>query len=301
MSKELMSLKTVNGDELFGYKWIANGAIGNVVILTGMEEYAARYDEFALFLNANGYNVYCIDHYGQGENSKNGKLGVSPASAFSKTVRNTDDLVKLCSRSKLPTTIFAHSMGSFILQDYIQRFSKKVSKVVICGSNGPNGGLAFKFGYAIARVIVPEKKRELPGKVFNKLAFGSYNNKIKHPRTVFDWLSWNEENVDKYVADPLCGYGSTNGFYREFMKGGARLYKKKFLAKISPDIHILIIAGEDDPVGAYGKGPRKLSAMYKKLGVKDVQLKMYEHMRHEILNETEHMKVYEDILAFLKA
>ena len=95
MAKELMSLLASNGDELFGYKWIAKNATHNLVIVTGMEEYAARYDDFALFMNDNGFNVYCIDHYGQGENSKDGKLGIAPHSAFSKMVKNVDDLLEI--------------------------------------------------------------------------------------------------------------------------------------------------------------------------------------------------------------
>ena len=301
MARELFDFKSVNGDELIGTKWIADNAIGNVVILTGMECHAGRYDDFAAFLNSNGYNVFALDHYGQGENSKDGKLGIAPHSAFSKQVRNTDDIVKMCNKSKLPTYIFGHSMGSFLVQDYIQRFSKKVSKAIICGSNGPNGGGAFKFGYTVSKMIVPEKKRDKKGNFFIKLVFGGYNKKIKNPKTAFDWLSVNEENVQKYIADPLCGYGSSYGFFREFFKGGSRLYKSKFLKKISPDIKLFVIAGTEDPVGAYGKGPKKLAEMYKKLGVKDVQLKLYENMRHEILNETDKQVVYNDILAFLKA
>lgn len=300
MAREIFDFKSVNGDELVGTKWICDHPIGNVVIITGMEEHAARYDDFATFLNNNGYNCFAVDHYGQGENGKDGKLGLAPHSAFSKQVRNTDDIVKMCKKSKLPTIIFGHSMGSFVLQDYIQRFSKKVDKVIICGSNGPNNAIGFKFAYGLSKLIVPENKRDTKANFFNKLIFGGYNKKFKHPRTEFDWLSVNEENVDKYIADPFCGYGSSNGFIREFMKGGSRLYKSKFLKKISPDINILIVSGKDDPVGAFGKGPKKLYQMYKKIGVKNVDLKLYEGMRHEILNETDKMTVYNDILSFIK-
>lgn len=301
MRKTLFSIKTINGDLLRGYSWIVDEPVGNFVIVTGMEEYAARYDNFAQFLNEHHYNVYCVDHYGQGLNSENGKkLGIVPPSFFSKSVRNISDIVKKVGKNKLPVIVFGHSMGSFITQDYVQRFSGQADKIIICGSNGPNGKLLFKLGAKMAKWTCKEKNKFEKGKFMEKLSVGAYAKSIKDPKTPVDWLSYNDENNEKYMKDPLCGYGSSRIFYREFLKGNARLYKKKFLKKIKSDNHILIIAGEDDPVGACGKGPKALYKMYTKLGVKDVELKIYPHMRHEILNEKEHQQVYDDVLQFIR-
>ena len=301
MKKSLYSIKTVNGDVLRGYSWLAEKPVGNVVIVTGMEEYAGRYDDFAQFLNANGYNVFCVDHYGQGLNSDNGKtLGIVPPSFFSKTVRNVDDIVKKVRKStKLPVVVFGHSMGSFIVQDFVQRFTRDANKIIICGSNGPNAKMLFKFGAKMAKWTCNKKNQFEKAKLMESLSIGAYAKSVKDRKTNCDWLSYNEENVKKYVEDPLCGYGSSRIFYREFLKGNARLYKKKFLRKISQDNKILIIAGEDDPCGAFGKGPRALYKQYQKLGVKEVEVKVYPHMRHEILNEKEHQQVYDDVLRFI--
>lgn len=301
MKKALYSIKTVNGDLLRGYSWSAEKPVGNVVIVTGMEEYAERYDDFAQFLNQNGYNVYCVDHYGQGLNSEDGKkLGIVPPSFFSKTVRNVDDIVKKVRKStNLPVVVFGHSMGSFIVQDFVQRFTKDADKIVICGSNGPNAKLLFKIGVKLGKLTCTKKNQFEKAKLMANLSVGSYSKSVKDRKTPNDWLSYNEENVKKYCEDPMCGYGSSRIFYRELTKGNARLYKKKFLKKISPENHILIIAGEDDACGAFGKGPRALYKQYTKLGVKDVELKVYPHMRHEILNEKEHQQVYDDVLKFI--
>lgn len=296
---EKYSFKTVSGDLLKGHIWKIDNAKANIVIVTGMEEHSARYDDFAMFLNKNGYNVVCVDHYGQGENVTDlSKQGIVPSSFFSRSVKNIDDIVKLTKKNKLPTYLFAHSMGSFMIQDYVQRFADHVDKVVICGSNGPNAKKLFKLGFKLAKIIVTKKNREKRATTLEKLAIGSYAKSVKNRKTNCDWLSYNEENVKRYIDDPKCGGGSSNGFYYEFLKGNARLYNKKFLKKISSKINLLIIAGEDDPVGAFGKGPRKLFKMYKKLGVNNVQLKMYENMRHEILNENNNQSVYNDILNF---
>lgn len=299
MAAEKYVFETVNGDYLKGHYWKADKPKANLVIVTGMEEHSYRYNDFASFMNDNGFNVVCVDHYGQGENVDNiADLGKVPTSFFSKSVRNIDGIVSKQKENGLPTYLFAHSMGSFMTQDYIQRFANHVDKVVICGTNGPNAKGLFKLGWTLARIVTTKKNREKRAKLLERLSIGAYVKAVKHRKTNCDWLSYNEANVHKYIDDPKSGGGSTNGFYYEFLKGNARLFKKKFLKKISPDIHILLVAGAEDPVGANGKGPTKLAALYKKLGVKDVNLKIYPHMRHEILNEDKKLEVYNDILSF---
>ena len=301
MKRKSISIKSVNNDILFGFAWECEKPEGVVVIATGMEECAYRYDDFAKFLNKNGYNVYCIDHYGQGENAiKEEQLGIVPRSFFSKCVRIIDDVAKKYAIKNKPLIVFGHSMGSFMIQDYIQRYNKRPTKAIIMGTNGPNAKLAYGAGYPLAKLVCKCKGENKQAKFLASLAIGAYVKSVKNRKTDCDWLSYNEENVQKYLADPKCGHPSSNGFYRELLKGNHRLYKKKFLVKINKDLPILLVAGKEDPVGANGKGPTKLAALYKKLGVKNVELKLYDHMRHEILNEDDKQTVYNDILNFIK-
>ena len=295
-----IELVSKNGDKLYGLTWRVENSIANVIIMEGMEEHSSRYDDFAQALNKEGFNVYCIDTYGQGENVRQdmSNLGLWPKSGFRKQVQAVDALVEKLRISCRPTFIFSHSMGSFMCQDYIQRYTEHVSKVVLCGSGSKN--IAVPLGYQLARIIVHKSNRNKKAGLLNKLMFSGFNKKIKNPRTKFDWLSFNEENVDKYIADPLSGFGPTNGFCLEFLKGMNRLYKKKFLIKIRKDLDIFIISGSDDPVTNYGKSVGKLQDMYTKLGVKNVQTKIYDGMRHEILNEKNNEEVYKDIIAFFK-
>mgnify|MGYP003294638035 CR=1 FL=1 len=301
MKKKQISLKTVNGDILFGYSWEVEQPKGCIFIATGMEEYAGRYDSFASYFCENGYNVYSIDYYGQGSNVTNeNDLGIVPTSAFSKFVRVLDDLVKKYSIKGLPVVVFGHSMGSFIVQDYIQRYANHLTKAIICGSDGDNSKGLYNLGYFIARVVCKFRGENKKGKFLRSLAIGSYAKAVKNRKTDSDWLSFNEENVNNYIADPLCGMGSSNGFYRELLKGNHRLYKTKFLNKINKDLQILVAAGEFDPVGHNGKGPKRLEKMYKELGVKDVTLKIYPNMRHEIHNENGKEQVLKDFLEFIE-
>lgn len=301
MERKTISIKTVNGDSLYGFAWECEKPEGIVVIATGMEECAYRYDDFAKFLNKNNYNVYCVDHYGQGENAiKEEQLGIVPHSFFSKSVRVLDDVAKKYAIKDKPFIILGHSMGSFMVQDYIQRYNNHPTKAVIIGTNGPNGKLAYSAGYPLARLVCKFKGEEKRAKFLASLAVGAYSKAVKNRKTPVDWLSYNEENVKKYIADPKCGHPSSNGFYRELLKGNRRLYKKKFLSKINKDMPIYITAGAEDPVGANGKGPKALSKLYGKYGIKNVELKIYDHMRHEILNEDAKETVYNDILNFIK-
>ena len=187
-------------------------------------------------------------------------------------------------------------MGSFMGQDYIQRFSGDVEKVVLCGAGSKNPAVGP--GLVVAKMVTTKKNKYQKAKLLNNLMFGNFNKKIKEPRTSFDWLSYNQENVDKYIADPLCGFGPTNGFCLEFIKGMAPLFKKKNFQRVSKDQKLFIITGEEDPVSNYSKFTLDLEKRYKAIGLKDVSIKIYKGMRHEILNEDGRQEVYNDILEF---
>lgn len=287
-----------NGKILKGCCWPLQESKANVVIVTGMVEASYRYDEFAHFLNEHGFGVYCIDHYGQGlNNEKNEDRGVWPKDGFAHAVAMVKDEVEDVKKLGKPVYLLGHSMGSFVTQEFIQYHSNLIDKVIICGSCGAQfitkvGGLLS----SLSCVFYNRDKHR--AKVINSLSFGGYNKGIKNPRTASDWLSHNEENIDNYLADPNCTFIPTNGFYKEFMKGLNRICKRKNVQKIRKDLPILLIAGDEDPVGQYGKGVERLYHMYQKNNLQNVNIILYKGLRHEILNELERMKVYHDVLTF---
>lgn len=299
--RKTISIKSVNEDILYGYAWEVEEPTATVFIVTGMEETAARYDDFANFLNENGYSVYCLDQYGQGENALDeSMLGVVPRSFFSKSVRILDDLIKKYKQKGKQIIVIGHSMGSFMCQDFIQRYSRHADKVALLGTDGPETKFKYFAGYQVARLVCKFKGEEKRAKFLDKCVMGPFAKCIKDRKYDCDWISHDEAQVQKYVDDPKCGRTPTNGFYREFMKGNNRLYKSKFLAKINPELPLLIMAGEEDPVGNFGKGPKALFNLYKKIGLKNVELKLYPNMRHEVLNEIDNKTAYNDLLEFIK-
>ena len=128
------------------------------------------------------------------------------------------------------------------------------------------------------------------------LAFGAYNKTFKPNRTEYDWLSADEENVDEYIADPLCGHDATVGLFREMLWGIRFNQRPTNLRKMDKTAPVLLISGEDDPVGGMGAGVRQTYQAFRHAGVTDCTLRLYHGLRHELLNEKAHRgAVYQDI------
>ena len=301
MAEKVFEVQGSGGHIQKGLSFEKEGNKKSFVIMTGMQEHAKRYEDFALFLNDLGYNVHVLDAVGQGLNApKVEDLQKWYVDAFDSNVSAANAKVEeLKKAGSEQTIIFGHSMGSFMVTRYLELYPLSTDGVIICGSNGPDG-LKMSVAYLLACMQTNKKNWDKPSMSMTKLAMGGYAKAIKNRKSDLDWLSYNEENVNKYAADEYCGHINTYGFWHEFLKGMKHLYQGKNWKKISPNEHVLIISGEEDPVGTMGKGPRKLEKAFKKLGMKDVTLHMYEKMRHEILNEEKKELVYKDIEEFLK-
>lgn len=284
---------------MHGAFWGIEKPRANVLIITGMEEHSLRYTEFAKFLNEAEFNVYCIDYFGQGENVASGgyTLGVVPENAWEDFITVLGTFAENLAADNLPLYVLGHSMGSFLAQRFMQRYPLLAKKFVIVGSNGPSA--LYGMGKFLACLTVTKKNRNEEGKFLAGLAVDNYSKAIKNARTSADWLSYNEENVDKYLAHPLDGGPSSKGFYLELTRGTSNLYKKKNYVDVPRALPIFIIAGAEDPVGVNGKGVIKLGKFYDKLGFTNTEVKLYDKMRHEILNETNRREVYTDVLSFL--
>lgn len=280
-------------DILYGNKWKIESPSKILVIVTGMAEHSERYDDFANFLNSKGISVYCLDHYGQGKNG----IPMNPGKDYFFKMQDTvKELIgELKSKYNLPIYIMGHSMGSFVTQGYLEKYSSTVDKAVIMGSNGPT--VTFKMGYLLSKMLINDKNYNDKAKLFYNLSLGGYEKSVKNSKTNCDWLSYNEENVKAYIEDPLSGVHPTNGFFKEFMKGLNSIQKPKNVKNINKNLPILIVGGEDDPVGNFSKGLKKLFKLYSNNGL-NVNLKIYKNMRHEILNEKNKDDVYQDLFEF---
>jgi alpha-beta hydrolase superfamily lysophospholipase len=285
-----------DGTSMKGWHWPSIDAKRNFVFITGMNEHAYRYNEMFSFFASKGVNVWAIDALGQGRNAASiDELELWPEDAFAKNVEGIHEAIMLAKANGLPTIQGGHSMGSFMTQARLERFPLDTEKTILIGSNGGQKGL-MKIGYMLSCLLVHKSNWNKPCKALDSLSLGGYTKAVKNRKTDLDWLSVDEENVKNYIADPYCGHQNSGGFWREFLKGISKIWSKKELAKISKEERIYITAGDKDPVGRNGEGPKWLEATYKKLGVKDVTLKLYPGLRHEIHNEKEREQVWGDLL-----
>jgi alpha-beta hydrolase superfamily lysophospholipase len=275
---------------------------GVVQIFHGMAEHTARYDDFARFLNEKGYIVYADDHRGHGYSAdKNNILGYVGENGFYNIVEDEKIISELIKEKhkNLPLYIFAHSFGSFIGQEYIIRYSKDINGIILSGSAKQNG-LDIKAGNILSNIQNKFFDNTLEAKLINKLSFGSFNNKVENKRTEFDWLSRDDKEVDKYIKDELCGYISPINFYYNLFEGFKGLYKRARLDNVVKTLPILVLSGDMDPVGKYGKSVKRLYNQYNDLDIQDISLKLYPGGRHELLNEENKEEVYDYIYNWLK-
>ncbi|RDW17073.1 alpha/beta hydrolase [Oceanobacillus chungangensis] len=250
----------------------------------GMVEHINRYNDFANFLVEKGFIVYGNDHRGHGKTGeKQGLLGyLSNQDGFFTTV---DDLHAISKKIKLayphvPLFLFGHSMGSFLVRNYIQTYSEVIDAVILSGS-GYFPSLTTIAGKSVASLLPPKE----PSKFMNRLAFGSFNRRIKPLQTEFDWLTRDENVVKQYIQDPLSGYIPTARFFYDLMTGLNHMQNKKRNQTIRKDLPMLIISGDADPVGNYGKGVWRMAHLYEKAGLKNITTMIIHQARHEILNE----------------
>ena len=136
-------------------------------------------------------------------------------------------------------------------------------------------------------------------KLINVMSFGAYNQRIKSPKTAFDWLSRNEDNVCGYMKDPLCGFTFTVNGFQTLFKLIYNLHDREKLNKMPKNIPVFFLSGADDPVGDYGKSVEMVYQSYKEIGMENVQMKLYPEDRHEILNEVDKEDVYGDIYRWI--
>lgn len=285
--------------------WRPEGEVHGVVqIIHGMCEYAARYAPFAQFLCSRGYVVCAEDHLGHGKSAKTADdLGYFNDKRDYKTV--IADIRELHQTVKneyegVPYFVLGHSMGSFFCRNYIALYGNELKAAIIMGSGFKSKATLNTALFAVKLNALFRGWRNRSGLIKN-LAFGSYNKKFKPVRTSNDWLSVNTENVDIYNADGFCNFDFTNNGYFVLFSVIKRACSKKTINAVPKDLPVYFVAGEDDPVGDYGKGVKKAAAKFRKAGVKNVKLTLYKLGRHEILNDNCKELVSQDILNFISS
>ncbi len=273
---------------------------GVVLILHGMCEHAERYEGFAEQLTKTGYLVYAHNQRGhKGSIASKVDYGyMTDGNNFNILISDIYEIVGLikAAHPDLPLFLFGHSMGAFLTERFAQLHGNKINGIILSGStkySAPTLGI----GALIAKTICAFRGRRYRSKLINQLTFGAYNKGFRPNRTPYDWLNRDPIEVDKYNNDEYCGGIFTAAFYKDFFVGLLAINNNYEL--VPKDLPILMISGSKDPVGNYSKNVTKLYRTFLRMKIKDVELKLYDGARHEILLEYCKNEVVNDCLEWL--
>ena len=274
-----------------------------VQIVHGMAEYIDRYDDFARYLVNRGFVVCAEDHVGHGGSATSSDdFGHIPMKGGKKIVVGDVHTLRVMVAPMFPDVpyvLYGHSMGSFIVRSYIARYSSGLAACVLSGTGNVPANLS-KMGNTLARFIASIWGETHRSKIIDNMGAGAYGKKIKNARTDLDWLSTDESVVDAYIADDKCGFMFTVGGYATLLDLTAEVVTPECAESVSKDLPILLVAGDGDPVGDMGEGVKAAAQLLSDAGVKTVDCKIYEGMRHEIHNEVGKDQVYDDIASWIE-
>ena len=287
------------------YMWQTEGSPQAVIHIShGMAEHGQRYHSFARTLNQAGFIVYAHDHPGHGERitMSEGKQQGHFADRYGWSVALHELALTVHhikqSYPNLPLFLLGHSMGSFLLQNYLVNCNPEINGVILSGSNYVARPLLF-VARLITQLEICRQGKRGTSSLINQLTFAGYNRQFKPNRTEFDWLSRDSDAVDAYINDPLCGFGCTNQLWADLFSGLQTICSNSSLKKINPETPILVLGGDKDPVSAPNR-LQKLAAALQTAGIKDVSLQLYPDGRHEMFNETNHEQVIQQLIEWLE-
>jgi len=294
-----------DGKELFYRVWkpLNGNVLMTVHLLHGMAEHSERYDRFASYLTTLGCVVYAQDHRGHGMSSKDEELGwFARSHGWDRVVQDTVEISSMIKKEygDVPLFLFGHSMGSFIARSVIIDHDVLYDGVLICGT-GASKGVVGKLGRLIASIRALFNGGKKPDTLLDTLSFGSFAHQFEDRKTDFDWLSKDENQVEAYINDPLCGFICSSRFFVDLLDGIALANNQSKARRIRKGLPFLVISGENDPVGDFTKGVKKVARLYTDIGIEDLTVHLVKGGRHEILNETNYEEIYSTIGSWLVA
>ncbi len=292
-----------DGTPLCVHRWLPGGPLQGVVqIVHGMAEHAGRYGRLAATLNAAGYGVYAHDQRGHGLSVPE---GVEPGhladdDGWNRSVTDIHLLNRQIAQEHrdVPLVLFGHSMGSLMLQQVLAAYPDDGCGFVLSGTSGSPPPIAAA-GRLVARIERARLGRQGKSRLLNGLSFDDWNKRFQPNRTEFDWLSRDEAEVDAYIDDPLCGFVVSTQCWIDLLDALPKLTAAKSLAAIPKDKPIYLMSGRRDPVGDMGKSVTQLVDAYRGVWLTDVEVKLYDEARHELLNEVNRDEVTDQLMAWL--
>ncbi len=292
--------------QIHAVKWIPDsGEYDKILQIThGMIEYIERYTPFAQFLCTKGFLVVGHDHLGHGQSVRTqedwGYFAKDHPSAVLVSDMHRLRMMIQKENKGLPYFMMAHSMGSYLLRKYLTVHNSSLQGAIIMGT-GFMPEAKMRFAMNMVKMLAKLHGWRYRSKFVTNAAFGRSYKKFdltgKNPEN--SWLNKDVENVKQYYSDPRCSFTFTLNGYMGLFEAVSAACSKDCAARIPKELALFLVSGADDPVGDAGAGVKKAYYMYKEAGLLDLTYKLYKNDRHEILNEPDHQRVYNDLLAWM--
>lgn len=272
-------------------RYPVNAQCATLILVHGMAEHGKRYEPFIEFLNNNQIACITVDLPGHGT-----AIGTHPKGHFTNLNGLLHELDQLMHETQHPRFILGHSMGSLVVRAYINAYRTTLDGIILSGS--PYKPDALPLLRAFTRTLQIGRKQK-PSKFLDSLVNGTLSKSLDNPKTPFDWLSVDKDNISRYIADPLCGFPLTYEGYVTFMDLFHDVYNKQYTSSKN-NTPVYFIAGGNDPCPNYPKdGLTKAIKRLTALGYTSIDSKIYPQSYHEILNDIEKDSVYADVLSFI--
>lgn len=272
----------------------ATQAKGVIHLVHGMAEHKHRYENFMHYLNQEGYHVVIMDHRGHGDSVKS----MDDLGFFydDQGVGIVDDLHQFVQYVKglfpeLPYFMIAHSMGTLVARCFLQTHDREIQGLILSGP--PVANPMATPGLWVTKIMKTFKGPHYRSKLVNDLAFGKFGKGLSG-KSDFKWINSNQDLVYRYESDPQCGYIFTLNGFQNLLTLVKRTYDRRSYRVLQPELPIALYAGADDPVIGGMDGFEDQTSFLRRLGYRSVTNHLYPHMRHEILNEPNHLRVYAD-------
>lgn len=303
MKPQVETIPSPFGRTLGLYIWQGGNEKKTIVQLVhGMAEHMRRYEGAAEALVKAGYTVVGHNHAGHGPEAPEAQHGwFGEKDGWSSLIEDIE-LMRQEAQKRFPGfrhVLLGHSMGSFAAREYLIRYGKNLDAAVISGT-GWHPKAVCEAGRTAATLAGKTHGWDKPSPMTAKLVGANSNKAFEPVRTPFDWLSRDNDRVDDYVADPLCGFLFTARGYYDMFSGLKALSDTSRLTAMPKDLPVYFVSGDMDPVGAQGKGVRTVYEQFSAAGLNNLTLRLYEGGRHEMLNETNREEVYADLIRWLE-
>ncbi len=308
MTKETLSFPSADGrTTIHGFRWIPEGEIRWILQLNhGMVEYIGRYDAFAAWLAEQG--ILCVghDHLGHGGSvTGQEEWGYFDKAHPSGVLMEDMHALRVLTQKAypgIPYFMLGHSMGSYLLRKYLALHGAGLAGALLLGVGGVPGSAAA-FGVGLCHVIAALRgghghSRLLEGLAMGGGAYRQFDATGKEPER--SWLTRDTDLVERFYKEPRCTFRFTVNGYQGLFEAVRDAADRELAGQIPKDLPLLLASGDRDPVGDLGEGVRRVEALYREAGIRDLTLKLYPGARHEILNETNRQEVWQDLYDWME-